>query len=208
MHSQKVIHRDLKLGNLLLDDRLTVKLCDFGLAARLISDSDRKTTICGTPNYLAPEILQGSKNGGHSYAVDIWSIGVILFTMLCGRPPFESKSVSSTYKRIRNVDFAFPKDVSLSKDARSLISSILRSSAHERPTILQLQSHPFFTENVPQTLPLSILRRSPTPRELGLSLDSPLGNPFLLCLASPHITQVFKQIKGDPLKRSETHWKE
>ncbi|KAH7961957.1 hypothetical protein HPB52_013740 [Rhipicephalus sanguineus] len=72
---EKVIHRDLKLGNLLLNDKMELKVGDFGLATRLEFDGERKKTLCGTPNYIAPEIL--SKKG-HSFEVDIWSIGCIL----------------------------------------------------------------------------------------------------------------------------------
>ena len=95
VHSKKVIHRDLKLGNLFLTERMQLKIGDFGLAAQVFYDGERKKTICGTPNYLAPEVLEN--NNGHSYEVDYWSIGVILYTMLCGRPPFESVEVKQTY---------------------------------------------------------------------------------------------------------------
>jgi serine/threonine protein kinase len=78
MHEKRVIHRDLKLGNLFLDSKMNVKLGDFGLAALLMDDNERKRTICGTPNYIAPEVLCDT-GGGHSYEVDLWSIGVIMF---------------------------------------------------------------------------------------------------------------------------------
>lgn len=65
LHQNKIIHRDLKLGNLFLGDKMTLKLGDFGLATKLENDKDKKTTICGTPNYIAPEILEGKE--GHSY---------------------------------------------------------------------------------------------------------------------------------------------
>lgn len=86
IHSRKCIHRDLKLGNLLLCERMGLKVSDFGLAAQVFYEGERKRTVCGTPNYLAPEVLDANA----SYEVDCWSIGVILFTMLCGRAPFES----------------------------------------------------------------------------------------------------------------------
>lgn len=78
----------MKLGNLFLDDKMNIKVGDFGLAAKVLFDSEKKRTICGTPNYIAPEILESWN--GHSYEVDYWSIGVILYTLLVGRPPFES----------------------------------------------------------------------------------------------------------------------
>lgn len=76
LHKHKVIHRDLKLGNLLLSDKMEIKLGDFGLATRVEYDGERKKTICGTPNYIAPEILENKS--GHSYEVDLWSLGVVL----------------------------------------------------------------------------------------------------------------------------------
>lgn len=79
-------------------------------------NGERKRTICGTPNYIAPEILSG-KNG-HSYEVDVWSIGVIIYTLLIGKPPFETKDVKTTYKRIRMNAYSFPDHVTISKEAK------------------------------------------------------------------------------------------
>jgi polo-like kinase 1 len=76
LHSNKIIHRDLKLGNLFLNEKLEIKVGDFGLAAKLSFDGEKRKTICGTPNYIAPEILEGKT--GHSFEVDIWSLGVIM----------------------------------------------------------------------------------------------------------------------------------
>jgi len=99
LHKNKVIHRDLKLGNLFLSDKMELKLADFGLAAKLEFDGEKKKTICGTPNYIAPEILEGKS--GHSYEVDVWSLGLVIYTMLIGKPPFETNDVKTTYRKIR-----------------------------------------------------------------------------------------------------------
>ena len=85
LHSRNIIHRDLKLGNLFLNEQMEVKMGDFGLATKLEFPGDRRKTICGTPNYIAPEILESK---GHGCEVDIWSFGVIAYTMAYGRPPF------------------------------------------------------------------------------------------------------------------------
>jgi serine/threonine protein kinase len=81
MHAKGIIHRDLKMGNIFLDKDMNIKIGDFGLAALLMSGKDmvavRRTTLCGTPNYIAPEILEKNK-GGHDHAVDIWSLGIIM----------------------------------------------------------------------------------------------------------------------------------
>ena len=97
MHTHQVIHRDLKLGNLFLDARMNIKVGDFGLAALIENPGERKKTICGTPNYIAPEVLFDTVNG-HSFEVDTWSIGVILYTLVVGRPPFQTKDVKAIYK--------------------------------------------------------------------------------------------------------------
>ena len=75
LHKNHIIHRDLKLGNLFLNDEMEVKIGDFGLATRVEREGERKRTLCGTPNYIAPEVL-GKK--GHSYEVDAWSLGCIV----------------------------------------------------------------------------------------------------------------------------------
>lgn len=97
LHNNHVIHRDLKLGNLFLQPGPTVKLGDFGLATMVYGEGDRKRTICGTPNYIAPEIIAGGERG-HSYEVDIWSFGVIMYTVLVGQPPFQRQEVKEIYE--------------------------------------------------------------------------------------------------------------
>ena len=89
----------LKLGNLFLNKNMELKLGDFGLATRLEFEGEKKRTICGTPNYIAPEVLDGKV--GHSYEVDVWSLGVIIYAMLIGKPPFETPDVKTTYKKIK-----------------------------------------------------------------------------------------------------------
>jgi len=146
MHSRWVIHRDIKLGNILLCSATSARLADFGLAAQLESDKQRKMTICGTPNYIAPEVLSGARQGGHSFEVDVWSIGVVVYTVLVGRPPFETTNVKMTYRRIKNNDYRFPEKVPLSHAAKDLISSILSSEPEDRPQVQDLLEHVFFQE--------------------------------------------------------------
>ena len=73
---------------------MQLKFCDFGLSTKINFIGEKKRTICGTPNYIAPEILEEE---GHSYESDIWSLGVIIYTLLYGKPPFESNTVEETY---------------------------------------------------------------------------------------------------------------
>ena len=81
-----------------LDEHMQIKLGDFGLACTIEHEGEKRMTLCGTPNYLAPEILDGSE--GHSFEVDIWALGVVIFTLLVGKPPYEGSNVHSTYQRI------------------------------------------------------------------------------------------------------------
>eukprot|EP00826_Nyctotherus_ovalis_P021792 TRINITY_DN170_c0_g4_i1.p1 TRINITY_DN170_c0_g4~~TRINITY_DN170_c0_g4_i1.p1 ORF type:complete len:645 (-),score=147.80 TRINITY_DN170_c0_g4_i1:65-1999(-) len=152
VHSQGVIHRDLKLGNLFLGKNLELKLGDFGLAAKLGYAGERRKTICGTPNYIAPEVLN-SKVSGHSFEADTWSIGVILYTLLIGRPPFESSNVKTTYKKIRENDYAIPESSCISVEAKSLISRILVSNPSQRPSLGSILKDPFMTKaGIPKKL--------------------------------------------------------
>ena len=157
LHENKVIHRDLKLGNLFLNDQMEIKIGDFGLATRVDFDGERKKTLCGTPNYIAPEVL-GKK--GHSYEVDMWSLGCILFTLLCGKPPFETNSLSETYKRIKRGEYYVPSHIS--KNAKVLIDKLLVQDPTLRPTAQQtLQSAFLTTGYCPSRLPISCLTTAP-----------------------------------------------
>ena len=161
LHSHRVIHRDLKLGNLFLTEKMELKIGDFGLATKLEFDGERKRTICGTPNYIAPEILEG--HHGHSYEVDIWSLGVILYTLLIGKPPFETQDVKTTYKRIQMNVYTFPEGTGISEHAKSLIQRILSSDPAKRPKFEEILSHPFLSSTkIPAILPASTLACPPS----------------------------------------------
>jgi polo-like kinase 1 len=123
LHRHLVIHRDLKLGNLFIDNDMRLKVGDFGLAAKLENETERRMTVCGTPNYIAPELLEGKK--GHSFEVDVWSTGVIMYTLLVGKPPYQSKDVKSTYKRILANQYSYPENVIITNEAKHLISRML-----------------------------------------------------------------------------------
>ena len=162
LHSHRVIHRDLKLGNLFLTDKMELKVGDFGLATKLDFEGERKRTVCGTPNYIAPEILDGKT--GHSYEVDIWSLGVIIYTLIIGKPPFETRDVKTTYKRIKMNAYSFPETAIISEAAKNLISQILVTDPSKRPTLDQILTHDFFNQgtSIPKLLPTSTLACTPS----------------------------------------------
>jgi serine/threonine protein kinase len=95
-HRNDIIHRDLKLSNIFIGENMQVKIGDYGLCTKVIDKSERKTTICGTPNYIAPEVLDGDRFHGHSFEVDIWSIGIIVYILLFGKAPFEGETDAET----------------------------------------------------------------------------------------------------------------
>ncbi|XP_048348585.1 serine/threonine-protein kinase PLK1 [Sphaerodactylus townsendi] len=157
LHANKVIHRDLKLGNIFLNDDMEVKIGDFGLATKVEYEGERKKTLCGTPNYIAPEVL--SKKG-HSFEVDIWSIGCIMYTLLVGKPPFETSCLKETYMRIKKNNYTIP--LHINPVAANLIRRMLRPDPATRPTIEELLSDDFFsTGYTPSRLPPSCLTVAP-----------------------------------------------
>ena len=162
LHSHRVIHRDLKLGNLFISEKMEIKVGDFGLATKLEFDGERKRTVCGTPNYIAPEILEGKT--GHSYEVDIWSLGVIMYTLIIGKPPFETNNVKETYKRIKTGNYSFPENAVISEPAKDLIQSILVLDPRKRPSLDEIMKHDFFNMGVsiPKTMQQSTLACPPS----------------------------------------------
>merc|ERR1719423_389655 len=157
LHENKIIHRDLKLGNVFLNDNMECKIGDFGLATKVDYDGERKRTLCGTPNYIAPEVLTKK---GHSFEVDIWSIGCILYTLLVGKPPFETQTLKDTYTRIRRNEDHIP--TKLSQEARNLITRLLQGDPAHRPNCEQILQDPFFTSGYrPTRLPVSCLTMTP-----------------------------------------------
>ncbi|AGO11255.1 AaceriACL006Wp [[Ashbya] aceris (nom. inval.)] len=167
MHSRRIIHRDLKLGNIFFDKHFNLKIGDFGLAAVLANDRERKYTICGTPNYIAPEVLTG-KHTGHSFEVDIWSIGVMIYALLIGKPPFQAKEVNTIYERIKVCDFSFPRDKPISSEAKVLIKDILSLDPLERPSLAEIMEYVWFRNVFPARINGDILNFVPEFHDLDL----------------------------------------
>jgi aurora kinase len=135
-HSKHVIHRDIKPENLLVGIKGDVKIADFGWSVH--APTSRRTTLCGTLDYLPPEMVEGRD---HDATVDVWSLGVLTYEFLCGNPPFEAKGHSETYRRISKVDLRFPAHVSA--EARDLISKLLVKDPMKRITLDEVVRHPW-----------------------------------------------------------------
>ncbi|XP_060106997.1 cGMP-dependent protein kinase 2-like isoform X1 [Heteronotia binoei] len=126
LHNQGIVYRDLKPENLMLDAKGYVKLVDFGFA-KALNPGEKTYSFCGTPEYLAPEIL---RHEGHDYAVDFWMLGVLIYEMIVGRPPFHSPEPQTTYRKILDGIFSFP--VFVSDAACSLVAKLCRRRPGQR----------------------------------------------------------------------------
>lgn len=146
-HRHKIVHRDLKPENLLLDEYLNVKIGDFGLS-NIMTDGDFLKTSCGSPNYAAPEVISGRLYAGPE--IDIWSCGVILYVMLCGRLPFDDEYIPTLFKKINNGIYTLPSY--LSQEARHLLSQMLIVDPVKRITIQEIRQHPWFNVDLPAYL--------------------------------------------------------
>ena len=138
-----IIHRDIKPENVLLNDGITAKLTDFGWSNYIEEEKERKT-VCGTPIYLAPEII---KEKGHDEKVDIWCIGVLLFELMTGTVPFQGKDIETLKSNILHLRISWPKEIN--KDAKDLITKILKLDPSERISLEDMIEHPFFTKYFP-----------------------------------------------------------
>ncbi|KAJ8338672.1 hypothetical protein SKAU_G00354580 [Synaphobranchus kaupii] len=169
LHEQDILHRDLKLGNFFINESMDLKVGDFGLAAKLEPLENRRRTICGTPNYLSPEVLNKQ---GHGCESDVWALGCVMYTMLLGRPPFETTNLKETYRCIREARYSMPS--SLSPPAKLLISRMLSKSPEDRPSLDNILQHQFFSQGfTPDRLSVSCSYSAP-----DFHLSSPAKNFF------------------------------
>ncbi|KAJ7595980.1 Pkinase-domain-containing protein [Mycena floridula] len=165
LHEKGIVHRDLKLENVLLDERCRVKLGDFGFT-REFERGSLMETFCGTTGYASPEMLQGHKYTGPE--VDVWSLGVILYCLLTGMLPFDDDDEGVMRDKIIVGEFEDPDW--LSTESRDLIKSILQKDASKRLTISQILAHPWFTSRshhydteTPEQPSTAVFERTPSP---------------------------------------------
>jgi len=155
LHNNNIAHRDLKPENLLLKagDDTGVMLSDFGLS-KIVGENARLETACGTPYYVAPEVLSAS---GYDLEVDLWSVGVITYLLLCGFPPFYGESLPEVFEQIMKADFDYPDPywTDISTEAKDLISKLLVVEPKNRLSAKQALQHPWITK-LGQDKPLNI----------------------------------------------------
>jgi polo-like kinase 4 len=158
LHSHNILHRDLSLSNLLLGKDLQIKIADFGLATQLTRPDEKHMTLCGTPNYISPEV---ASRASHGLPADVWGLGCMLYTFLVGKPPFDTEGVKSTLTKVCLADFHVSQHIfcclremyfklsfiqlpsHLSHDACDLIDKLLRKNPAERMKLNEVLLHPF-----------------------------------------------------------------
>ncbi|VVC40742.1 Protein kinase domain,Protein kinase-like domain,Protein kinase, ATP binding site,Plk4, first [Cinara cedri] len=144
LHKHNIVHRDLTLTNLLLTKDMRVKIADFGLATQLNSRDEKHMTMCGTPNYISPEVATRSS---HGLETDLWALGCLLYTLLVGHPPFDTDAIKNTLTKVVMSDFALPNY--LSNKAKDLISCLLIKNPRDRIDLQGVLKHDFMQENGP-----------------------------------------------------------
>ncbi|XP_026210039.1 serine/threonine-protein kinase PLK4 [Anabas testudineus] len=172
LHTHGILHRDLTLSNLLLTSNMNIKIADFGLATQLKLPNEKHFTMCGTPNYISPEVATRSAHGLES---DVWSLGCMFYAFLMGRPPFDTDTVKHTLSKVVLGEYEMPTHVSL--EAQDLIRQMLQKDPAQRPSLSAVLDHPFLTQ--------SLLVRT---KELALgdegSIDSGIATISTACTSS------------------------
>jgi serine/threonine protein kinase len=179
MHNMKpkIIHRDIKPENVLLGDGLVAKLTDFGWS-NYMQEDEKRTTVCGTPIYLAPEIMEEKP---HDEAVDLWCIGVLLFELVTANPPFAGNDLDTLKENVLKLKINWPKDINV--DAKNLIMKILKLDPKQRLPLEEMMKHPFITKFTPDA-----------PKHLIKPVEGIKYEPFIVSKYDPK-TWVPKEIK-------------
>ena len=146
LHKNGIVYRDIKPENILLEEDGYLKLIDFGMA-KILKDDEMANSFCGTPEYLAPEIITGE---GHNKMADWWSFGIIVYEMLFGVPPFFNENIEKMYELITKGELRFPKKFQVTEEAKDFLAKLLVKNQKERLGINggfdEIKKHPFFKD--------------------------------------------------------------
>lgn len=162
-----IIHRDIKPENILLDSKEAAKVCDFGWS-NFFNPNRVRMTYCGTPDYLSPEMI---KQQGHDQRLDIWNLGVLLFEMLTGRPPFQGANQRELYENILKLRIIYPKD--FPRLAKDLVSKLLKSNPADRISLSDALEHAWFKSR-PEIRP--VLTREVEMKKALPTLEQAMGD--------------------------------
>lgn len=145
LHAHNILFRDIKLENILFDAQGKIKITDFGLSKPDIDEDEITYSYCGSPEYMAPEMLAKS---GHSYQVDFYALGILLYELLFGRSPFYAPKKEDIFHAILHSEPKFPKTPPVSKEVKSLIKGLLAKNPNHRigslKGVREILSHPWF----------------------------------------------------------------
>lgn len=169
-HNRYIVHRDLKAENLLLDSNNNIKIADFGFS-NYYTTAGQLSTWCGSPPYAAPEVFEGKKYTGPE--IDIWSLGVVLYVLVCGALPFDGSSLQALRDRVLSGRFRIP--YFMSSDCESLIRKMLVLEPNKRYSIAQIKKHRWMQMCLPPTIKPLISSSSSQPNEQILRLMQSLG---------------------------------
>eukprot|EP00003_Mantamonas_plastica_P024080 TRINITY_DN444_c0_g1_i13.p1 TRINITY_DN444_c0_g1~~TRINITY_DN444_c0_g1_i13.p1 ORF type:complete len:468 (+),score=56.13 TRINITY_DN444_c0_g1_i13:193-1404(+) len=199
LHANRVIHRDMKPQNILIGSNGVVKLCDFGFARSMSNNTIMLTSIKGTPLYMAPELVQEKP---YNHTVDLWSLGVILYELFVGVPPFYTNSIYSLIPLIVEKPVKFPDN--MSPEFEDFIDGLLKKKPSERLNWPDLAQHPFIQSTDEELEYNEMLREQDQSRERFLNIFPDLDKAISIMSASGGLTGMRKSslMKGVRLSPS------